>query len=172
MTIIITTILLILLIQFFLVIPSKWKLLRVICVDRNRSFLFFKSECAFLKIGVFFFENRCLKIHAFYWASLKKIGVCCRKLEFCHLCLIEIGVCYLKIQAGFFLKIGDSFENRSLFSKIRVCHLCLIEIGVRYLNIMNPSCFFIETWSQFRKSDFLFENCSSGICVWLKSEFD
>lgn len=124
--------------------------------DRNWSFLFLKSKCAFLKIGVFF-ENRCLKIHAFYRASLeKKIGVCCRKLEFCHLCLTEIGVCYLKIQAGFFFTVGDSFENGSLFSKIRVCHLCLIEIGVCYLNIMNPSCFFLETWSQFRKSDFVF----------------
>lgn len=91
----------------------------------------------------FVFENRCLKV-----------GVCCRKLEFCHLCLIEIGVCYFKIQAGFFLTIGDSFENRSLFSKIRVCHLCLIEIGICYLNIMNPSYFCLETWSQFRKSDF------------------
>lgn len=141
--------------------------------DRNWSFLFLKSKCAFLKIGVFF-ENRCLKIHAFYWASLeKKIGVCCRKLEFCHLCLTEIGVCYLKIQAGFFLTVGDSFRNTSLFSKIRVCHLCLIEIGVCYLNIMNPSCFFLETWSQFRKSDFVFGKlqfrhlCLIEIGVWL-----
>ena len=114
--------------------------------DINRSFLFLKSKFAFLKIGVCF-RNRCLKV-----------GVCCRKLEFCHLCLIEIGVCYLKIQAGFFLTIGDSFENSSLFSKIRVCDLCLIEIGVCYLNIMNPSYFCLETWSQFRKSDFFFEN--------------
>ena len=114
--------------------------------DINRSFLFLKSKFAFLKIGVCFrksvFESRSL---------LSKIGIC-------HLCLIEIGVCYLKIQAGFFLTIGDSFENRSLFSKIRVCHLCLTEIEVCYLNIMNPSYFCLETWSQFRKSDFFFEN--------------
>ena len=124
--------------------------------DRNRSFLFLKSKCAFLKIGVFF-ENRCLKIHAFYWASLeKKIVVCCRKLEFCHLCLTEIGVWYLKIQAGFFLTVGDSFENTSLFSKIRVCHLCLIEIGVCYLNIMNPSCFFSWNLESVSKIGFCF----------------
>lgn len=126
--------------------------------DINRSFLFLKSKFAFLKIGVCFrksvFESRSL---------LSKIGILPPVFDWNR-------SCYLKIQAGFFLTIGDSFENRSLFSKIRVCHLCLTEIGVCYLNIMNPSYFCLETWSQFRKSDFFFKiEVQTSVFYWNRS---